>query len=63
MHHKRSSSLIDHYRKLWFFNFHRFEADNYRLMSEYFAELFIDEIEEFMPLSGRRQGGVLQDPP
>jgi len=54
MHDGRPFSLIDHYRKLWYFNFHRFEADNYHLMREYFARLFIDEIEEFMPLSGMR---------
>ena len=46
----RDISLLDHFRKLWFFNFNRFENDNYRLMREYFARITIAEIEEFLPL-------------
>lgn len=47
-------SLIQHYRRLWFFNFRRFDGDNYRRMREYFASVLIDEVESFMPLAGKQ---------
>ena len=47
-------NLIDHYKKLWFYNLHRGENDNYRKMREYFAHVLITEIEEFMPLWDKR---------
>ena len=47
-------SLPEHYRQLLFFALNRFRGDNYRRMGEYFAEILINEIEEFMPLRGKR---------
>jgi SAM-dependent methyltransferase len=47
-------SIFKHYRKLWFFNFHRYEGDNYRRMREYFAEVLIDDLEKFIPLQDKR---------
>jgi len=43
-------NLINHYKKLWFYSLHRGEHDNYQKMREYFAQVLIIEIEEFMPL-------------
>lgn len=47
-------SIIEHYKKLWFFNFNRLKGDNYGAMREYFARVVIREVEEFMPLEGRK---------
>jgi len=47
-------NIADHYSKLWRFNFNRLKGDNYRLMREYFAQVFISDIEEFMPLYGKK---------
>jgi len=46
--------LWAHYRKLWFYNLHRFQGDNAREMREYFAQIAIGEIEEFLPLAGAK---------
>jgi SAM-dependent methyltransferase len=46
-------NLINHYRKLWFFNFHRTEGNNVQLQRDYFARIFLAEIEEFFPLQGK----------
>lgn len=48
------NSILNHFGKLWFFNFHRYEDDNYRRMREYFAEVLIDDVEEFMLLQDKR---------
>ena len=45
-------NLLEHYKKLWFFNFNRLKGHNYRLLREYYARIFIEEVEEFMSLSG-----------
>jgi len=50
----KMQSLLDHYKMLWFFQFHRFEGDNYRKMRDYFAEVLIREFEEFVDIKGRR---------
>jgi ubiquinone/menaquinone biosynthesis C-methylase UbiE len=47
-------NLLDHYSKLWFFNAHRMDDDNYRLMREYFAKILIDDIESRETLRGKR---------
>jgi SAM-dependent methyltransferase len=47
-------NLFDHYRKLLFYTFNRFKGNNYSLMSEYFAQILITEIEEFMPLENKK---------
>lgn len=47
-------SFLKHFRKLWFFNFHRYEGDNYLRMRQYFADLLIDDLEEFIPLENKR---------
>jgi SAM-dependent methyltransferase len=47
-------NLLTHYRKLWFFNFNRLKGDNYARMREYFAGIFISEIEEFTPLLNKK---------
>jgi len=46
--------LLNHYRKLWFFNFNRFKSNNYQLMREYFAEILIMDVERFMPLQDKK---------
>lgn len=51
---KDKISIFEHYRKLWFFNFNRLKDDNYGAMREYFAQVFMMEIEEFMPLEGKK---------
>jgi len=43
-------NILNHYRKLCFFTFNRFKDDNYKSMREYFTQILIMEIEEFMPL-------------
>lgn len=43
-----------HYRRLVFYTFKRFEGDHYTRMREYLAEVFLDEIEAFVPLANRR---------
>jgi len=48
------NSILNHLSKLWLFNFHRYEGDNYRRMREYFAEVLIDDMEEFMLLQDKR---------
>lgn len=47
-------NLIKHYQKLWFFNFNRLIGGNYQSMREYFAQILISEIEEFVPLQGKK---------
>lgn len=47
-------NLLNHYRKLWFFNFHRLKNNNYRVMREYFANILIAEVEEFTGLEGKK---------
>jgi len=47
-------NILEHYRKLWFFNFHRSEGDNYKELREYYAEMLITEIEGFMPLREKK---------
>jgi len=47
---KDNFSIINHYKKLWFFNFNRFKDNNYARMSAYFAHVLLYEIEEFIPL-------------
>ncbi len=46
--------LIDHYKKLFFFALNRYKGGNYTLMREYFAKVLISQIEEFMPLDGKK---------
>lgn len=43
-------NLFDHYRKLLFYSRNRYKGNNYQLMREYFAQILITEIEEFIPL-------------
>lgn len=46
--------LIRHYRNLVWFNFNRFKGGNYAIMRSYFAEVFVHDIEKFVPLRGKR---------
>ncbi len=46
-------SIKNHFRKLIFFNFHRFKKDNYRVMREYFAQVFLVDIEKFIALQNK----------
>lgn len=46
--------LIPHYARLLFFARNRFKGNNYERMREYFAQILIREIEEFMPLHNKR---------
>lgn len=46
--------LFLHYKKLFFFLRHRFEGNNYEQMREYFAEVFISEIEQYTSLTGKK---------
>lgn len=48
------NSILNHLAKLWYFNFHRYEDDNYRRMREYFAEVLIDDVEKFVLLKDKR---------
>ena len=47
-------SLIDHYRKLVFFNFNRFKGNNYQAMREYLAGIAIMDIEKFILLNKKK---------
>jgi SAM-dependent methyltransferase len=47
-------NLFSHYRTLLFYTFNRFKDDNAQLMSEYFAQILIMEIEEFVPLWNKK---------
>jgi SAM-dependent methyltransferase len=47
-------NLLNHYRQLIFFVFHRFEGDNYRLMREHFAQIIINEVEDYLPLWNKK---------
>lgn len=51
---KFRASFFQHYRKLWFFNFHRFESGNYQAMGEYFAHVMIGEIEPYVRMEGKK---------
>jgi len=51
---KNKINIFSHYRKLIFFNFFRFKGNNYNIMSEYFAKILIQEIEEYMPLINKK---------
>jgi len=46
--------LLEHYRKLVFYNFNRFKGNNCQLLREYLAQILISEVEEFMPLWNKR---------
>ncbi|MFA6635528.1 MAG: methyltransferase domain-containing protein [Candidatus Omnitrophota bacterium] len=48
------ASLIRHYKNLWFFNFNRLKDNNYKDMREYLAGVFLSDIEEFIPLTGKK---------
>lgn len=43
-------NLIDHYKKLFFYNFNRFKGNNYQSMREYFSQILLMEIEDFVSL-------------
>ena len=47
-------NLFDHYRRLLFFSVNRLKGSNYQLMREYFAQILIMEIDEFMPLWNKK---------
>jgi ubiquinone/menaquinone biosynthesis C-methylase UbiE len=46
--------LFNHYKRLLFYSFNRFKGDNYSLMREYFAQILIMEVEEFMSLENKK---------
>lgn len=46
--------ILNHYRKLSFFLFNRFKADNYLSMRQYLSQVLIDEIEKFMSLKNKK---------
>lgn len=50
----KNVNLLNHYQKLLFFAFSRFKGNNYQLMREYFTQILIMEIEEFMPLWNKK---------
>ncbi|MBI4650446.1 class I SAM-dependent methyltransferase [Candidatus Desantisbacteria bacterium] len=47
-------NILSHYKKLWFFTFNRLKDNNYQLMREYFAEVLIEELEEFISLENKK---------
>ena len=47
-------NLLEHYKKLLFFNFNRFKGNNCQLLREYLAKILITEVEGFMPLWNKR---------
>ncbi|MBF0215784.1 MAG: class I SAM-dependent methyltransferase [Candidatus Omnitrophica bacterium] len=46
-------NILSHYYNLVHFAFNRFRGDNYRLMREYFAGIFISEVEGFLKLTDK----------
>lgn len=50
---KNKIKITDHYKRLVFFNFHRFEKNNYKKMSEYFAKIFVNDIQKFTILKNK----------
>ncbi len=50
---RQEAALLEHYRKLWYYNWHRYEGSNMVAMRLYFAEVLIGEIEEFLSLEGK----------
>jgi len=51
---KNKISLISHFRKLIYFNFNRFKGDKYAKMREYFAQIFLNDIEQFILLKDKK---------
>ncbi len=51
---KKKISIINHYRKLWFYTFNRYKRNNYLLMREYFSKILIYELEEFILLWNKK---------
>ena len=47
-------NLLKHYNKLFFFTLKRFKGNNYKLMGDYFAQILIGEVEEFMSLRNKK---------
>ncbi len=47
-------NLFNHYKKLLFYSLNRFKGNNYSLMREYFGQILIMEIEEFMPVWNKK---------
>jgi len=50
---EQNFDLINHYKKLWFYNWHRHEGDNMSEMRTYFTNILIGELEEYLPLHGK----------
>lgn len=46
-------NLIEHFKKLIYFNFNRFKDNNYENMREYFAQVFLNDIEQFVLLKNK----------
>jgi SAM-dependent methyltransferase len=46
--------IFSHYGRLVYFTFNRFKGDNYTRMREYLAEVFLEEIEQFTSLTGKK---------
>ena len=47
-------NLFNHYRKLLFYSLNRFKGNNISLMREYFAQILIMEIEEFLSVWNKK---------
>ena len=47
-------NYFSHYKKLLFYALNRFEGKNYQLMREYFADILILELEEFIPIRNKK---------
>lgn len=47
-------NIFDHYQKLLFYAFNRFKDKNYQLMRDYFANILVMELEEFIPIRNKR---------
>ena len=51
---KAEINLLDHYKKLYFYAFNRFKDDNYQKMREYFSQIVILEIEEYLSVNNKK---------
>lgn len=47
-------SRLQHYRRLWFFARHRTTGNNYATMRKYFADILVEELEQWTSVRGKR---------
>ena len=50
----KNLNILKHYKKLLFFAFKRFKGNNYSLMRNYFAEILILDLKNYLNLSNKK---------